>query len=243
MFGLAATIEDAAARWQGKGSGALSVRSEVHQGVALLGRDPRIVLDIGANVGEYTAAMLAKSHTAEIHLFEPSTANVENLRIRYARENRVTVIDAAVSDTNGQETLWADVPGSVLGSLTRRRLDHFGIEFSQIQAVTTIRIEDYWRKVLNCCPIDIAKLDIEGHELRALEGFGEALSQVEVLQFEFGGCNIDARTYFQDFWYFLTKAGFLLYRVTPIGLQEISCYSEKDEAFVTTNYIGRRACR
>jgi hypothetical protein len=49
----------------------------------------------------------------------------------------------------------------------------------------------------------MVKMDIEGHELTALKGFGAALDVARVLQFEFGGCNIDSRTYFQDFWYFL----------------------------------------
>ncbi|WP_445778772.1 hypothetical protein [Shewanella sp.] len=43
------------------------------------------------------------------------------------------------------------------------------------------------------------KIDIEGHELSVLKVFGAAIEATKVIQFEFGDCNIDTRTYFQDF--------------------------------------------
>ena len=83
-------------------------------------------------------------------------------------------------------------------------------------------------------------MDIEGHELDALRGFGEALKHIDVIQFEFGGCNIDTRTFFQDFWYFFQKEGFEIYRITPFDLVKIESYQESEEYFVTTNYLAKR---
>ena len=60
------------------------------------------------------------------------------------------------------------------------------------------------------------------------------------MQFEFGGCNIDSWTHFQDFYYFFRDAGFRLYRLGPKGLDLIERYSELDEAFTTTNYFAQR---
>ncbi len=84
-----------------------------------------------------------------------------------------------------------------MGSLTKRKLDHFNIRFNVQEAVGTIRFEDYWISELDRRRVDIVKIDIEGHELVALRGFGEALSETSVLQFEFGGSNIDTRTFFR----------------------------------------------
>lgn len=80
--------------------------------------------------------------------------------------------------------------------------------FDVKEPVRTERFEDYWRSVLKSRQIDLAKLDIEGHELNALRGFGNAINAVNVLQFEFGGCSIDTHTYFQDFWYFFNIMSF-----------------------------------
>ena len=46
--------------------------------------------------------------------------------------------------------------------------------------------------------IDLLKLDVEGHELYLLSA-KKFISKISVIQFEFGGCNIDTRTYFRDF--------------------------------------------
>ena len=81
-------------------------------------------------------------------------------------------------------------------------------------------------------------LDVEGHELDVLEGFGKLILKTKLIQFEFGGCNIDTRTYFQDFWYFFLERNFIIYRITPRGFLRIRSYKEKYEFFQTTNYIA-----
>jgi hypothetical protein len=69
--------------------------------------------------------------------------------------------------------------------------------------------------------VDFAILDIKGHELDFLIGFGKALQFTKLIQFEFGGCNIDTRTYFRDFWSFFCDQRFKVYRMTPFGLSLI----------------------
>jgi len=76
--------------------------------------------------------------------------------------------------------------------------------------------------------------------LSVLRGMGEALHHIKVIQFEFGGCNIDTRTFFQDFWYFFTERNFQLFRICPVGLIEIKKYKELDERFSTTHYLAVR---
>ena len=60
------------------------------------------------------------------------------------------------------------------------------------------------------------------------------------MQFEFGGCNIDTRTYLRDFWYFFTERGFRVHRIGPRARREMRQYHEIDEFFVTTNLIASR---
>jgi FkbM family methyltransferase len=174
----------------------------------------------------------------EIHIFEPSAVNIRKLRARFKNDTLTRLVPLALSDSSGSASLYADESGSGLGSLTKRRLDHFGIAFNAEETVNTIRFEDYWRTELRGRPLDLVKLDIEGHELAALKGFGKALQVTRALQFEFGGCNIDTRTYFQDFWYFFQEQRFALYRITPFGAERIRRYKERDEFFKTTNYIA-----
>jgi hypothetical protein len=89
--------------------------------------------------------------------------------------------------------------------------------------------------------IDLLKIDVEGHELEVLRGAESLFAGrgVRMVTFEFGGCDIDSRTFFQDFWYFFRERGMgRLFRITPSGyLAPIRHYREADEQFRTTNFL------
>jgi len=104
--------------------------------------------------------------------------------------------------------------------------------------VKTIRLEDFLDQVLPLQPVDYVKLDIEGHELNALHGLGRRIRDIKLIQFEFGGCNIDTRTFFRDFWLYFQANDFQIYRIAPAGAYLIDAYQEVDEFFSTTNYIA-----
>lgn len=235
---LAPQIELLTLAIQGKGYGTSTIEQETKMVHQLLNRDPKVAIDIGGNIGEYTAELRRLNQNMEIHVFEPSSTNVKLLNERFMDDRHVVVVPYAVSDNAGSATLYSNEAGSGLGSLTHRRLEHFNIDFSVKETVSTIRFEDYWRNNLGSRDLDIVKLDIEGHELAALRGFGKAVHSIGVIQFEFGGCNIDTRTYFQDFWYFFKERNFDIYRITPLGVDHIKTYRESDECFSTTNYIA-----
>lgn len=237
---LARRMEKLAAHAQGKGYGTATIRREnalVHR---LLGRTPTLAADIGGNVGEYSAELRRRHPALEIHVFEPSSTNVARLRERFAGDALLRLVPAAVAEHPGQAVLYADVAGSGMGSLAMRDLQHRGLDFRAQETVPVIRFEHHWAEQMGRRPLDIVKIDIEGFELSALQGFGQALAATSVLQFEFGGCNIDTRTYFRDFWNFFAQHGFVLYRITPFGLDRLRRYRESDEFFSTTNYVARR---
>jgi FkbM family methyltransferase len=238
FFKLVNRIERVAARAQGKGNGATTIKHEIRLVQQLLRFKPRLAVDIGGNVGEYTAELRRNNPNLEIHTFEPSATNIEKLKMRFKDQSLVTLVPLALSDMSGSATLFSNKPGSGLGSLTKRNLEHFNIPFDNKETINTLRFEDYWKTQLTSRQIDVVKLDIEGHELAALKGFGDAVEATRVLQFEFGGCNIDTRTYFQDFWYFFQERKFHIYRITPFGAEAITRYRESEEFFSTTNYIA-----
>lgn len=237
---LAQHVEKLAQNIQGKGYGAASINQENELVHKLLGKKPNLAIDIGGNIGEYTAELRQRNPNLEIHTFEPSTTNIQKLNARFGSDKLIKVLPFAVSDKKGSATLFSNEAGSGLGSLTQRKLEHFNIDFNVTEAIGTIRLEDYWKSDLNERALDIVKIDIEGHELAALKGFGKAIDSTSVIQFEFGGCNIDTRTYFQDFWYFFKEHNFDIYRITPLGAEHIKNYRESDEYFSTTNYIAAR---
>jgi FkbM family methyltransferase len=224
---------------QGKGSGTESFISEAKMALDFLAmrniHNP-VVLDIGANIGKYSEAILELNSQARIFAFEPSTTARGKLEEKFTEDPRVSIVPLALSNFESIGTLWSDTAGSGLASLTKRKLDHFGLVFDISEQVRVSTL-DSWIKTMQIVP-DLIKMDVEGHELNILKGGVDALALTQVVQFEFGGCNIDTRTFFQDFWYLLTEAGFAIYRISKTKPILILKYSEEDEYFSTTNYLA-----
>jgi FkbM family methyltransferase len=232
-------IESFAARQLGKGTQIDRLDAEVACCAKLLQRPPRTVLDVGANRGDYSSAVVARYPDCSLHAFEPSPVNATLLRARFKGNSRVRIHEVALSDIEGEACLWADRPGSGLASLSERRLDHFGIRLKESVQVRTVRL-DQFAKQADIREIDWVKLDVEGHELFVLQGMGSLLDSIALVQFEFGGCNIDSRTFFQDFYYLFTRLHFTIYRLTPRGPAPIDRYDEMHETFRTTNFVALR---
>jgi len=227
------------ARLQGKGWDG-GVASEVSQALRLLRVSPKLCIDIGGHHGSYSDELLLRSRTTTLVIFEPSSSNAHTLNDKFGAMKNVSIESFALSDQNGEASLFSDKPSSPLASLTKRNLQHLGMSFDAVEVVEMRRFEDYWFHNLRQAEIDICKLDIEGHELSALKGFGQALQHIKIIQFEFGGTNLDSRTNFKDFWEFFETHDFELYRMSPLGPRRIHGYSESHEMFVFTNFLARR---
>ena len=230
-------IEEISQNYQGKGNGwsTESIENEVNNCLSLLKINPKNFIDIGANKGEYTKYLLKRKPNLECHIFEPSEKNFEILKNRFAYHN-IFINKIGLSNSNKKSKLYSNYSGSGIASLTKRRLKHFQVKMNIEEDIELQRFDNYWKD--KDLTLDYIKIDVEGHELDVIEGFGDLIYRSRLIQFEFGGCNIDTRTFFQDFWYYFTEKNFLIYRITPRGPLLIKNYSEKDEYFSTTNYIA-----
>jgi hypothetical protein len=117
-------------------------------------------------------------------------------------------------------------------------LEHLGRAFHEVETVSLRRIDDICRE-LAIERVDLLKLDVEGHELAALEGARDLLERgaIWAIQFEFGGTNIDSRTFFRDFWQLLSPQ-YTIHRILWDGLLPIECYHERLETFLGANYLA-----
>ena len=237
----AARVERLSAKYQGKGA-ATSPAIEFAQARRFLPPNPDgLFLDIGGNRGAYSEEILKWKPEAHIAIYEPSETNQNLLNEKFKEHKNVVIYPLALSNQNSRQPLFGDHKGSPISSLHRRRLDHFGIEFTELEMVEVRTFESHWSEDLEKPEISFCKIDVEGFEFEVLEGFGEALSKCPLFQFEFGGTHIDTRYFFQDYWYFFREKGFDLFRITPLGVFQIRGYSESDEYFAgPTNILASR---
>jgi FkbM family methyltransferase len=197
-------------------------------------------LDVGANLGDWSATLFREIPNAKIFAFEPSREAFLSIQSRFAKNTSIQCVNIALGKENSTATLFADESGSGLGSLTKRRVKHFGINFNHEEIIELHTLDTWMERNGKGLRPNVLKMDVEGHELDVLKGASNTLKNIEIIQFEFGGSNIDTRTYFQDFWYFLTELDFRLYRLGPRTPKLITMYSEIDETFRPTNYIAVR---
>lgn len=196
-----------------------------------------VFFDVGANVGEYTRTLEEHFPEARIHCFEPAQETFKVLKENVGANKNIVLNNIAIGNKIEERELYYDYETSGLASLYKRQLDYFKIELSESEMVNVGTLDDYCERN-NVDVIDLLKMDIEGNELKALQGAERLLGErrIHVIQMEFGGTNIDARTYFRDFWNLLHE-NYYAYRILKNGLWHITRYTERLECFCCTNYL------
>jgi FkbM family methyltransferase len=225
---------------QGKGAGqGWDIASEVEVAARLIRCQDPTVLDVGANVGKWSALMSKKRPDARILLFEPAAGCCET--IRQLQLPNAQIIPAAVGRHKTTALLHTSSPTSDIASLYQRKDTNFStVKFTPTE-VPVVSIDEVIAQQ-GIQRVDFMKMDIEGAELDALQGAHESLrdGKILALSFEFGSGNINSRTFFRDFWDILHPLGFALFRITPgARLLEIKAYHETHEYFrIVSNFVA-----
>lgn len=164
--------------------------------------DKVILFDVGANIGKY-AAELEKifGNSAVIYCFEPSLLTYRKLVENLAGFNNIHINNLGLGERKDSLKLYTDGAESGMASVYKRNLEHKNITMTLYEEVQIDTLDEYCLKH-HIDHIDFLKLDVEGHELKVLEGGKKMLGEnkVNFIQFEFGGCNIDSRTFFREFY-------------------------------------------
>lgn len=198
------------------------------------------LFDVGGNRGDYTDFVLKyiKTETKQIHIFEPQQSCVSILEKKFSHMKDIHINPIALSDANGKTTMFKDFDESGLASLHKRNLDHYGIKTESIEEITTQKSSDYINEK-GITKIDLLKLDVEGHELKVLEGLGSFLSpkNVSFIQFEYGGANLDSHSSLMELFSLFKSRGYQVGKIMPKHI-EIKEYHPRLENFMYANYVA-----
>ncbi len=200
-----------------------------------------VIIDAGANVGNYALAadkvFSGLRERGVIFSFEPSSTAFEKLRANVAGR-RIEPVNMALGERVQTAELHFTEGNSELSSLYDRQLSHFGLSLNKKQEIHITTLDGFCKEK-NIVEVDFLKLDVEGHELLALRGASELikLKKIRFIQFEFGGANLDSRTYLKDFFNLLGR-DYNISRVLKNGFYLLEQYSEWDEVFVTSNFFA-----
>ncbi|MFA5986231.1 MAG: FkbM family methyltransferase [Parcubacteria group bacterium] len=185
-----------------------------------------IVIDVGANVGNYSSTVLKMNNSSIIFAFEPHPRTYQKL-INKVKSDNFTAYNVAVGNESGVMKLY-DYDcndGSSHASLYKNVIEdlHKGNAVSHLVDVISL---DSFIQEHNIREIHLLKIDVEGNEFNVLRGVEKYIknNQINAIHFEFNEMNIISRTNFKDFWDFLPNYNF--YRILPGGeLLKIKDYS------------------
>ena len=126
-----------------------------------------VVFDIGANLGFYTLLLADRvGPQGRVHAFEPDPLSCELLRRRAAGHANIDINQTAVGDREGTITLYINRSNRA----DNRVHPSLGAETAEAVDVPLTTLDAYCaaRKIER---IDAVKMDIQGAEVSALEGF------------------------------------------------------------------------
>ncbi|MBI4317255.1 MAG: FkbM family methyltransferase [Chloroflexi bacterium] len=202
-------------------------------------RGADVVFDVGANIGRWAQMCLLLNPRIQLHCFEPSRFTFRNLE-RAGLPPSVRLNNCGLGAVRQPAQLRIYEEGSDLNSLyTRKGVTGKGWE-DKSETVELVTLDGYCAEN-GVVRIDIMKLDVEGHELQVLKGAERLLAggQIGLMQFEYGGCNIDAGVFLKDVFEFVTSVNpnARFYKVLPQQLVEVPGYDQQLETFRYANYV------
>ena len=184
-----------------------------------------VVIDVGANVGDYSRLVLEINKSVTVYAFEPNPKTFAKLTASIRIKN-FNPINAAVSNTEGFLSLYdyESKEGSGHASLYREVIENIHHSKAVEHKVRVCSLDEFV-KSKNIQKIDLLKIDTEGNELNVLKGVSELIraAKIDAIHFEFNEMNVCSRTFFKDFWDMLPRYDF--YRLLPLGMVNIERYS------------------
>ena len=193
------------------------------------------LLDVGANVGEWTARALAclsrHARSGTVHAIEPAPGAHAHLARRFARDPRVVARRVALADHSGTESLY--VVGELAG--TNSLVDQ---QIGLPVPVAVTRVDDYL-KAHALERVTFLKSDTEGLDLAVLRGGLEALSRgrIDAWQFEYNARWIHARAFLRDVFELLATQPYVLGKLFGDGVELFDAWHPELERFFETNFV------
>ncbi len=142
---------------------------------------PRTVLDVGANIGQFTVAVAGTFSDVTVHAFEPLPSAVARLRRHTAGLRRVTAHEVALGDSETVATLRVSA-NSVSSSLLPMGNTH-GEAFPEAAVVENIEVTvttlDRALAETELTGPVLLKIDAQGYEAHILRGASATLARAD----------------------------------------------------------------
>ena len=196
-----------------------------------------VIIDVGANHGEYTQKIFSSFPNFNYILFEPQKDIFDKCLKKFENQTNFKIYNFGLFSENIEKNIYQSGTKQGLASIYDRKHemnDDVKYDFKKSNLIKLKRFDKLGLKIDN---IKLIKIDVEGAELEVLKGFGEYLKKTFLLQFEWGRAQLDSKNSFLEYWEILTKYGFEIYRMHPAGIKKIRKYSWYEEMYIASNFV------
>lgn len=141
----------------------------------------RVVLDVGANTGEWAATVAKCLPSAQVHCFEPQPACQQALLSLSKQNPRIQVHTMALGTQNGRLAMNANrfSPSSSLLRMTQRHVDLWPATADTDEIEVLVRCLDNETSSLGTGMF--LKIDVQGYELQVLQGAIDTLARTTLI--------------------------------------------------------------
>lgn len=158
----------------------------------------KVIWDVGCR-----SDSLFTSFTGQVHYFEPCSSHLDLLVSQNNILNAQSFFNPfGLSDENQFLSYYPTYQSFF------DRVSSCGRSDDENKITLEVRRADEYIRKNNIQEIDFLKIDTEGYEFKVLKGFGETLSIVKMIQFEYGGTFLDNKTRLRDVIHYLENFGF-----------------------------------
>ncbi len=198
-----------------------------------------IVFDVGANVGDWTCAILEQANDLaglQVHAFEPCSGTYD-IMVKRTRSSpgtaKVVPVRKACSNSPGIGALNVVAVGAGTNSLTCAE-QTAGVEQVELTSI------DIYCHVSGIDHISFLKIDAEGHDPSVIKGAAGMMQQhaIDVLQFEYNQRWIFNGSFLRDVFNFLGPLGYAIGKITPDGVEFYEQWDWDLETFREGNYLA-----
>ncbi len=135
---------------------------------------PRVILDVGANIGQSADRLLRWYPGADIYCFEPVSSTFEMLSDNLRPFERVKCFQLAMGACSDMMEMEVFGPGDVANRLHKTSKNKDDSRLGALETVTVSTVADFCAEN-GIKSIDYLKVDAEGADLEVLHGTGDLL--------------------------------------------------------------------
>lgn len=195
-----------------------------------------VVFDVGANVGSFTACVLAFQPWAVVHSFEPVREAFEELQCKFQHYPGIYCRNFALGSESGEQQINVSSYAQASSFLENGRVLEdrvYGIDFTRVKTeLVRVKTASGYARACGVGRIKLMKLDVQGYELEVLKGAEPILDRIEFIYAEaqFQELYKNGPMY-DELFDFLNKRGFELVRMTSFRADDDGRLMECDMIF------------